>query len=217
MIKVIFFDFGGVLIEVVHSTFAAEVQNRYGVDPGVADRWWSEQDDDYYAGRMGGDAFFSHYATIVGLDAEPAELERLYVSCLREKPGTWQLARRLAGQVALSVISDMAPAPTAYIRQHFDMELFAKPLFSSEVGLTKRDERLFRLALTRHGITAAEALLIDDAPRNILIAAELGMDTVLFESVEQLVAELARRGLVFEPDPGVRPPRPCAAGERDLG
>lgn len=198
MIKVVFFDFGGVLIETVHSTFAEEVRKRYDVDPRGASCWWREKDDDYYAGRLDGRTFFEGYAEALGLVVAPDVLETLYLTCLRKKPGAWEMAHGLAERVTLSVISDMAPAPTEYIREHFDLGLFDGPLFSSDVGMTKRDERLFRFALGTQGIVAAEGLLIDDTPRNLSVAAEMGMDTVLFESEQQLCGELARRGLVAE-------------------
>jgi 2-haloacid dehalogenase len=61
---------------------------------------------------------------------------------------------------------------------------------SGKVCLAKPDPRIFELLLERIGRPAQECLFIDDSPRNIAVAQQLGFQTILFRSAEQLKQEL---------------------------
>jgi len=58
-------------------------------------------------------------------------------------------------------------------------ELFDDVIDSSEVGIRKPDRRIYELALERLGVTAAEAVFVDDAPGNIAGAEVVGIAGVL--------------------------------------
>lgn len=58
-------------------------------------------------------------------------------------------------------------------------ELFDDVVDSSAVGLRKPDPRIYELALRRLGVTASEAVFIDDAPGNVDGARRVGMRAVL--------------------------------------
>ena len=58
-------------------------------------------------------------------------------------------------------------------------ELFDDVIDSSEVGIRKPDRRIYELALERLGVTAQEAVFVDDAPGNIAGAEVVGITSVL--------------------------------------
>ena len=58
-------------------------------------------------------------------------------------------------------------------------ELFDDVVDSSAVGLRKPDPRIYELSLSRLGVTAADAVFIDDAPGNVDGARAVGMSAVL--------------------------------------
>ncbi len=86
----------------------------------------------------------------------------------------WSLARREIGNRFPAVL-----AP-------FDVTIF-----SAEVRLAKPDERIYRLILDQLGVTAGEAVFIDDYLPNVEAAAALGLHTIHFREPEQ-----ARAGLL---------------------
>jgi 2-haloacid dehalogenase len=71
----------------------------------------------------------------------------------------------------------------------------AGTVVSSSEGVIKPDPEIFRRLLARFDLEASATVMIDDSPRNIEVAARLGMATVLFHSPEQLRAELVALGL----------------------
>ncbi len=74
---------------------------------------------------------------------------------------------------------------------------FDEIVISGDVHLLKPDPRVYRLLLQRIGRRAEECLFIDDAPRNVAAAEELGFQAILFRSAEELEEELRGRGLRF--------------------
>ena len=69
-------------------------------------------------------------------------------------------------------------------------------IVSFQVGLTKPDPRVYQLFLERYGLRADECLFIDDTAENISAAQGMGFSALEFKNYEELLAELARYGVV---------------------
>jgi len=112
--------------------------------------------------------------------------------------GTLEILRRLksAGYEvhALTNWSDET-FPVARARYGF-LDLFESIVVSGEERVMKPDHRLYRILLDRIGRTGPECLFIDDNPKNIAAAAELGFETILFIDPQQLERALVSRGLL---------------------
>ncbi|NLG50774.1 MAG: HAD family phosphatase [Chloroflexi bacterium] len=79
--------------------------------------------------------------------------------------------------------------------------LFDVQVFSYEVGALKPDPRMYAAILQKLGVAPAEALFIDDSPKNVAGAEAVGMQAIRFTGVPALLAELRERGLPTPPDP----------------
>jgi HAD superfamily hydrolase (TIGR01509 family) len=66
---------------------------------------------------------------------------------------------------------------------------------SCRTGVRKPDPRAFLGATEALGVRAEACLLVDDREANVAAARALGMDAVRFTSAQELVPELARRGI----------------------
>jgi putative hydrolase of the HAD superfamily len=66
---------------------------------------------------------------------------------------------------------------------------------SYEVGAAKPDRRMYDAVLLQLGMNANQCVYIDDQTKNIVPAEELGFQTILFESVEQMKKELRDFGV----------------------
>ena len=84
--------------------------------------------------------------------------------------------------------------PLAYRKYDF-FKLLDGYVISGDVRLIKPDPAIFELMIRKIGRPAGECVLIDDAAQNVAAAKELGFETVLFRSPEQLRAELQGRGV----------------------
>lgn len=65
-------------------------------------------------------------------------------------------------------------------------DFFDKCYFSYEMGMAKPDKEIFNAVLADAGVTAAECLFLDDGPKNIAVASELGIQTYLVDVTENL-------------------------------
>lgn len=125
-------------------------------------------------------------------------------SALEPLPDTLALidCLRAAGH-RLFYLSNM-PAPFADHLEaaHGFLRHFEAGVFSGRVQLAKPDAAIFRLALQRFGIAAADAVFLDDHPANVDAARALGIGAVLFEHAAQAEAELRDFGIVLSPVQG---------------
>lgn len=73
---------------------------------------------------------------------------------------------------------------------------FRAIVVSGDEKLVKPDPAIYRLALDRFGLAAADALFVDDRADNVRGAQAVGMDAVLFTDAAALRADLARHGIL---------------------
>ena len=71
-------------------------------------------------------------------------------------------------------------------------DIFDVVSFSWELGIKKPTREIFDITLKKMGVKAEETLFIDDGQKNIAISIELGLNGVVFGSVEQLQNELKK-------------------------
>ena len=79
------------------------------------------------------------------------------------------------------------------------MQNFAFQTYSSEVRLIKPDPAIYEHTLLGLGVSATEALFVDDREVNIKAARELGIHAIQFRSAAQLRNELEALGFPVLP------------------
>ena len=78
-------------------------------------------------------------------------------------------------------------------------EIFDAFLSSCWLGLRKPTRKFWDRALSIAQAVPEQSLFIDDREQNITPAQSLGMHTILYESPDQLRADLARSGVQLNP------------------
>ena len=105
-------------------------------------------------------------------------------------------ARRLHEHYKTALLSN---SPSKLIRSLLNeynlTDIFDEIIISGEVGLVKPDPAIFRLALEKLDIPAADAILIDDNPQYVATAESVGMKGLQFTTNEQLLADLRNLGI----------------------
>jgi len=97
----------------------------------------------------------------------------------------------------LAVLSNWSAETHARVYRKFEfLHWFDEVVISGREKLIKPDPAIFHLLLDRLGRPAEECLFIDDSETNVRAAGELGIETVLFTSSEQLCTELRKRGII---------------------
>ena len=102
----------------------------------------------------------------------PSELDTPY-------PQAKPLLDCLSKRYKLAVIANQSPGAGERLERHGILRYFDFVLGSADVGFSKPDPRIFRLALEKAGCEPREAVMIGDRPDNdIYPAKQLGMRTI---------------------------------------
>lgn len=101
--------------------------------------------------------------------------------------------RRLNPPYQTALLTNAFDDARAALTERFGLgKIFDPIIVSAEERVMKPDPRIYDIALERCGVSAAEAVFVDDFPHNIRAARELGMHTVWFRSREQAIADLQK-------------------------
>lgn len=146
----------------------------------------------YERGEVDTETFFTAFCSDLKICADMDELQRVYEELiLHEIDGMADLVRRLSSEYPLYALSNNNPLLWRGTQRVCSvLGCFEHVFLSHEIGLLKPDPRAFFRVLEQIDCKPAEVVLIDDNPKCIEAAAELGMATVLFSDAEKTVRAL---------------------------
>ena len=99
--------------------------------------------------------------------------------------------RSLRRRVRLGLLSNAFSDLRQVITEYWGFgDVFETLVISAEIGIMKPDPRIYRLALDRLAVQPAEAVFIDDFPRNVAGSQALGIPAILFQNRQQAWQEL---------------------------
>ncbi len=198
--KDIIFDLGGVLIDwnpryLYKKIFSTETEMEWFLGNVCTPQWNTQQD----AGRPFNEGIklleekFPEYAFAINFYW--TRWEEMLGGAIE---GTVDILRELKGRhrhlYALSNWSDET-FPIAQKNYEF-LKWFDGIVISGEEKLVKPDPRIFTRLLERYHLRAPGCIFIDDNQANISKAADLGFETILFTSPEDLRRTLMSRSVL---------------------
>jgi epoxide hydrolase-like predicted phosphatase len=74
-------------------------------------------------------------------------------------------------------------------------DLFDEVIISSHYGYIKPDPEIYRIALKKLNIEPEQSVFIDDRKENIETSKRLGMHSILFRNVDQVIQNLKNMGI----------------------
>lgn len=109
-----------------------------------------------------------------------------------------EVAKGLKAGYRIALLSN---APSSFIREllavHELEQHFHEIVISSEVGMVKPSVEIFEYTLARLGVSASEALFIDDNPGHVAAAEKAGITGIQFYSAGQLEDALVKLGITI--------------------
>ena len=118
----------------------------------------------------------------LGFGSEYPEIGRDYLdTCLRIDPEFVEIAKTLAKDYSLAILSNDVKEWSNYLRTKFDLNsLFKIIIISSEVGYRKPDKRIYNILLDRIQSPSLDCVFVDDRAKNLRPASEIGIETIRF-------------------------------------
>ena len=193
-IKAVVFDFGGVLCFHPSAEKIAQAAEMAGVPTEDFDRALWTNRLEYDAGRVEPEDYWREVAALAGSQSARVleslvNLDAELWNRFDERVLAWVRTLRERG-LGTAILSNLPrPLGEALKARSGFLEHFDHITFSYELRLVKPEAAIYRHAVEGLGVRAAEALFLDDRPRNIEGALEAGLQAELFASWEQFVGE----------------------------
>ena len=203
MIKTIFFDIGGVLIDIHPERTYQYLSDSADVEVSmVKESFPWDAHDKYERGIMNNEDWFITYKESL---PQPCCLKRsdfwnAWKLLLGEEKNTVNILEALNKQYSIWLLSNTNP-------KHIQDEIEKRYLFPSlvngavysfDVGVRKPEKEIYEIAMQRANANPQECLFIDDLLENIQAAKQIGIEGIHFISSEQLKQELVHLGIINE-------------------
>ncbi len=199
-IKTVIFDMGNVLLH-YDATKACKSFARVCQTPFL--RVWlhfftSSVEKAYTRGEMSSREFYKHSVKILKTPISYTEFKRYWNEIFWENEGMEKILKRLKKHYPLYVISNTNDMHFEYIKAQFPILKNFKKLFPShQVGARKPEAIIYEKVLKRIGCLPEEAVFIDDVPKFVRAARNVGMQAIRFRNNDQLVRDLKRMKVRF--------------------
>ena len=173
----------------------------------VSPRWFSKRFTDGEAkklkeqymsmadvGEVSEAELFDYLAKLSG---EPADnIYREFMSYVNINSELVDLIVRLKEKYKIVLLSNALASWLHKILENNDLyRLFDHMVISGEEGIRKPSEQIYRLALSRAGIDARDAVFIDDNEKNTLAAESVGIHGIVYKDNENLISDLKALGI----------------------
>ena len=196
-VKAVIFDYGEVLCHRPTNEEIARLAGFFHLRVDQLPALWERNRGPYDRGDLSPQIYWSAFAKDAGVELGPERLQQIHDLDMEMWTNVnspmidWAKQLRSSG-MKVGLLSNMHPEMVAHCRKHFSwLDNFDFVTFSGEVRLIKPDPAIYEHTLRGLGVTASEALFLDDREINIRAAQALGIYSVRFESIEQLRRELA--------------------------
>ena len=95
--------------------------------------------------------------------------------------GFREFAERYSTKYDFVLLSNDVSEWSAYITKHHDLDrYFTHKIVSGDVKCRKPDRRIYEIALEKTGKKPEECCFVDNSVKNLLVAAEMGIEPILF-------------------------------------
>ncbi len=201
MIKTVFFDLGGVVVNVdVDLLLRRLAEDSSGDVERVREvLFFSPQTRQYELGLISTREYSRWARQALALRMSEDQFVRTFSEIFTPNQQVVRLIEQLDGQLQVGVISNTNAAHYAWIARHIEPVPRMRPLILSfREHAAKPEPAIFAAALERAGCAAAEAVFIDDLEPNVHAARSLGIEALLYQGVQALVEQLQSLGVAVQ-------------------
>lgn len=202
LIKALIFDVGGVLVRTMDRTHRNGLEQRLGLQPGESEFivFNSEMGTLAQQGAITTPALWTWVQQHLHLDdAALLSFQQDFLGGDRLDTALIDLIRQLKRHYQTAIISNANDSLHETLTRVYPMaDAFDLIVGSAYEKVMKPAPIIFERTLARLGRTGDEAVFIDDFAHNIAGAQAVGMQTIHFTPQTDLVAELAKLGVIIE-------------------
>lgn len=198
-IKVVFFDFGGVIAEEGFREGLKAIARSNGLDPEGFFNTATElaYRTGYVTGSAGEEHYWEALRSETGISGPDHELRQELLDRFTLRPWMLDLVRKVRSAVPnVSILSDQTNWLDELNERHDFFNEFDHVINSYHLGKGKMDPTIFTEMALRFSVEPSEMVFIDDNEGHIHRARSEGVQAVHFIAMEPLINELKEMGLL---------------------
>jgi len=199
-IKSVIFDWGGVLIDDPAPGLMRYCAEALGVSKENYIKAHSKFAEDFQKGLISEDTFWQR---ICGeLNVPKPTGHSLWTDAFKAayvpREDMFSVAASLQENGCKTALLSNTEAPAMRYFHQLRYDMFDVLVFSCAEGTRKPERKIYELTIERLRSQPGQSVFIDDKPEYINGAKEVGIVTILFQSVEQVKDELSRLGVEID-------------------
>ncbi len=193
MIKVIAFDFGGVIgsdADQWNTTFKPVLDLTGLTSQEMVNIWekhWSKL-------KIGAEHIQNYWTeTSIKNKVDPEKIRETYNNCITARRDMLELAKSLKAKYKIVILSnDAKDWMDAKIRRFGLDKIFETIYSSADLHMAKPDKEIFDYVLSDLGVKPSELIFIDNQLNNYMASNAVGINTILFTDIEKLKSDLKK-------------------------
>ena len=196
-IESVIFDWGGVLIDDPRPGILRYCSEALGV---TLEDYTPVHDlflDEFHKGKISEERFWQQITGKLGKSMPPARSQwyEAFRLAYVPKQDMFRLASLLHDKGYKTVLLSNTELPAVRFFHEQCYNMFDLLVFSCIERVMKPERRIYEITLERLGSKAEQAVFIDDVQEYIRGAEDVGLNTILFKSFDQVKGELAELGV----------------------
>ena len=195
----VIFDWGGVLIDDPRPGLLQYCAGAFGM---AQEQYTPVHDsflDEFHKGLMSEETFWREIARKLGkpMPEAPSLWYQAFKSAYVPKREMFSLVSSLHSKEYKTALLSNTELPAVEFFHELGYDMFDVLVFSCEEGVMKPERRIYDLTLERLDSRAERSVFIDDRPDYIQGAEDVGIHTILFESIAQVKDGLTKLGVEY--------------------
>ncbi len=196
-IESVIFDWGGVLIDDPRPGLLRYCSEAFGVP---LEDYTPVNDlflDEFHKGKISEEKFWQQISSKLGKSMPTARSQwyEAFRSAYVPKQEMFRLASSLHDKGYKTAFLSNTELPAVEFFYERDYHMFDVLVFSCVEGVMKPERRIYEITLERLGSKAGQAVFIDDRQDYIRGAKDVGLNTILFKTIDQVKDELIGLGV----------------------
>jgi putative hydrolase of the HAD superfamily len=198
-IKAVIFDWGGVMIDDPWPGLRLYCASKLKVTPDAFEEAFNKYMDGFQTNAVSEDKFWELISGELNVEKPTARSlwKEAFRTVYKPKQEMFLLAESLqkSGCKTVLLSNTEIPVMNFFLEQKYNC--FDIQVFSCAEGIRKPSKKIYEETVKKLGCKPQETIFIDDKPQMIEGAKKARLNTILFESVEQVKKELINFGLNF--------------------
>lgn len=184
MFKAILLDFGGVIYQHPKAVIPEVIARIYDLSLEVATKEYSKYKHDYYIGKLPTDKLITSLSTTFKSDKSVEEIKKLWLKHYSDlaKPNTevLDIIRKLHQNYKIYLFSNTTQISNLHNSKTGIYDYFDDVFMSYRMGMKKPNQKMYQQIISTVGFRPQECIFIDDDPKNLEPAKQMGITPILF-------------------------------------